>query len=405
MQQKTLYLRVVSLLKSKEEKTKIYGGGWAGICLAHHYNARNIKPVIYSKELSGGLMYSKEVSPNNFVDCHGSHILFSKDSEVMKELVAFIENPINITRNAVIGNKFGFIKYPFENGMLEQSKEQRDIFYQSIEHAERIENPVNLKEVFLSLFGDEACKQYFYPYNEKVWKTPIDKLSPSIGNRIPRPSAEYMDKLKSGIFEDGYMHQSKYVAPKNGIVDLYWGLRRKTKISSIYYDIDRINFNKEAISTIPLDYLGNELGINTSSLQKTGISCNIIKTNEKIPYSWIYDYGSKYPFNRVFSPICDEPIIVFEETVKNGEPKTTEKDMRDWLQEYFNGKITIDNVYDKTWNDYAYPIPTVESDKALPNIRAAMPCKIFGRFGSWNYWNMDTTYIEAKKFVEGLKWA
>jgi protoporphyrinogen oxidase len=82
---------------------------------------------------------------------------------------------------------------------------------QSVHH-----KPANLAEWFVANFGEVLVSTYFRPYNEKIWNVPLEQLSMSWADRIPRPPLEDVIRGALGELSEGYLHQLYYSYPLRG---------------------------------------------------------------------------------------------------------------------------------------------------------------------------------------------
>jgi len=99
--------------------TVILGGGLSGITLARllHENGEEIL-VLEAEPVYGGLCRSTTEEGFTF-DTGGSHIIFSRDEEVLAFMRRVIEeNEQRNKRNTKIFYKDRLVTYPFENGLL-----------------------------------------------------------------------------------------------------------------------------------------------------------------------------------------------------------------------------------------------------------------------------------------------
>ncbi len=151
---------------------------------------------------------------------YGPHILFSRDQQILDFIIATLgDNVSRCRRNNKISFKNHIIKYPFENDLKSLPLEDNyacihDFIFNP--YKEQYPIPQNMREWFLTVFGAGICSRYLFPYNEKVWNVPVEKLSMALADRIPNPPAEDILKSALGYSTEGYLHQLYYFYPKKG---------------------------------------------------------------------------------------------------------------------------------------------------------------------------------------------
>ena len=205
-------------------KTAILGGGLSGLTLARLLREQGEEVVVLEAEPEyGGLCRSKTDQGFTF-DTGGSHIIFSRDEEVlafMRRMIAGNEQRNN--RTTKIFFKQRFVKYPFENGLSDLPQEDRFFcingFIKTLIAVGKgeIPAPVNFREWIYYTFGNGIAECYMIPYNEKIWKYPTEKMSLHwVDGRIPRPPVEDIIKSAIGIDTEGYTHQAVFSYPLDG---------------------------------------------------------------------------------------------------------------------------------------------------------------------------------------------
>ena len=150
--------------------------------------------TIYEKELrAGGIARTRDV---NGIAYHtvGGHCLNSKNKEVMN----FIFNEVcpknnwhQVKRKAKIHFHNHFVSYPIEFSVKEIAKFDPELAYNITKDflSSKDNNANNLEDWFKEKFGETLAKEYFIPYNRKIWQLDPSKMSYSwIDGKLPLPN-------------------------------------------------------------------------------------------------------------------------------------------------------------------------------------------------------------------------
>ncbi len=428
----------------------ILGCGWAGISASYIILEEfpNVDIVCIDKDVDlGGLL--KTIIVNGFVfDVGGSHVIFSRDREILQEMLSFLEtNFIEHHRRAYIYLDDIYIPYPFENGIWALPSEKRaEILVSFIEALiERAKDPAwkprNLREWIYGFFGREIAKLYLEPYNVKIWKRSLEEIGIDwvyTPGRLPIPDWRDVIRAGAGIPTEGYREQARFFYPlKGGIQSLYnaalekvisKGLRiiKGMKIERIRKVGDRWIINdsietKKLISTIPLNELvetldapqyvlklSKELDYNSIvvigiALKKKAPNMHWIYVPDKDiifhRFAWISNYS---PYN---TPNNDEyASIIVEITVPPNKDMNPDELMEKTVEGLKKLSIVSESerelLFAKMWfHKYGYPVHTIASNRARKEtLRYLSQCGIIalGRWGTWRYLNMDKVFKEAK---------
>ncbi len=299
----------------------ILGGGLSGLALARLLHEQGNEVVVLEAESRcGGLCRSKEDRGFTF-DTGGSHIIFSRDEEVLGFMRRMIEgNEQRNIRNTKIFYKDRYVKYPFENGLSDLPIEDRFFCinefvrtHVAVEKGE-LAPPENFREWIYYTFGKGIAECYMVPYNEKIWKFPTNRMSLHwVDGRIPRPPVEDVIKSAIGIPTEGYTHQSVFSYPLDGGIEalvaaiarpirdkIHTGFRvtsvRKTGAGFAISNGTETITEDQCISTIPVQHLMAALGevperVKTacSALRYNSIACVNIGIRGSVPeISWLY---------------------------------------------------------------------------------------------------------------------
>jgi protoporphyrinogen oxidase len=208
-------------------KTAILGGGLTGLTLARFLREKDEEVIVLEAESTiGGLCRSRAEDGFCF-DTGGSHIIFSRDREVLTFLLDMLgENRDDRKRNTKIFYKDRLVKYPFENGLSELPKEDLYFclseFIKTLIAAEKGELPpvVTFADWIENTFGRGIAECYLLPYNQKIWNFPPERMSAHwVEGRVPRPPVEDIIRSAVGIETEGYTHQAVFSYPVVGGIE------------------------------------------------------------------------------------------------------------------------------------------------------------------------------------------
>ena len=428
----------------KKSNVCILGAGWAGLLTARRLQKSNYKDITLIESLNsgqlGGLLKSVEIDGFTF-DCGGPHILFSRNSDILSEITGLLKlNAIKKIRNNFVYYKNKFIPYPFENGIYQLMPEERvkivsGIIHRMIYNAQHSDwYPSNFLDWIVGFFGDEMAKEYLIPYNEKIWKRPLDKIAVDwvfTPGRLPFPDLENMLLTVAGIENTGYREQSFFFYPKSGgISALYNSLLEDVsnkgskiltnlRITNIKINKDKsFNINdkvnaRNLVSTIPLPELLLSLdnGIDYKDLAmkfdyNRVIIVGIAIKGKTPSQTTVYVPDPRIIFHRytwmsalIPPKNSNDSNLIVEITVPKNEKIQIEnlkkKVFRDLLE---MGIVNDENsiLFTRVWvNTYGYPIYSLNHneirDEAM-KIIGEYGIKSVGRWGSWHYWNTDMVY-------------
>lgn len=417
------------------EKKNVYilGGGLSGIALALHLNDRFNVVVLEKNKDIGGLCRSYKY--DNVCLDYGPHICFSKDKEILSELLSFVETN-ELERKNKIDFEGCLIEYPFENGLVGLPQEIRNVCLATLKN-----NPYygynchNMEQVFISKFGEVIAHKYLIPYNQKVWKFNPAFMDVSLVERIPDPSKQEIEDIVKGKKTTGYKHQALFHYPiKGGIQSLIKGMYKKIrdekgniqilidqKITSIDLNnpdertIKTQDFSYELtkediiVNTIPLPELFYSIGMASVEVKKAvkGLRYNsayIVLAEEKIKDDifCIYNAGDD-----LHHRLCNVKFLGKNYQHKTKNLVNYEITFSPEEKEHYEQAIEQSyGVLKKKYIKYAYPIHDinrVENMSIISDFLADfLGVYLLGRFGAWEYKNMDMVYKDAKLLAEEI---
>jgi protoporphyrinogen oxidase len=176
----------------------VLGCGWAGITTAYYLLKEGMDVVCVDASTTLGGLLRSEVHGGFVFDIGGSHVIFSSNELTLKEMLGFLnDNVITHQRRSYVRLFERFIPYPLENNLyalpLESRAEALVSFIEFLlEFSTKHElKPRNLREYLISSFSKEISRLYLEPYNEKIWKRPLDDIDVDwlfIPGRLPLPN-------------------------------------------------------------------------------------------------------------------------------------------------------------------------------------------------------------------------
>ncbi len=431
----------------------IIGGGLAGLSLAYYLGLEGVRNavIIEARERVGGLLRTATINGYTF-DSGGSHIIFSKDLRLLNEVNNLIDTAlVGHRRNSKICYKGIYVKYPFENGLSALPPYERYECLKGIVQAYisritgRYGEPRNFLEWLRQVFGDGIAEKYLIPYNRKLWKVDLREISIDwVGGRVPNPPLDEVLKAAVGVEVEGYRHQLYFTYPATGgIESLAKSLMRRVKelgVKVVTGDevIEVGEFGggvevltregmvircRRAVLTTPLrrasrmlkPLLGNDAlllrKLRSVPLAVVGIG---FKGMPLPPYHWIYYPGDDVIFHRLgllsnYSPANSPPgaaSLIAEVSLRRGEGvKGLERRVIEDL-EYIGmlKESMIEAVGIWLWDD-AYVIYDRVRSEVVSKVGKSLKEKgvfIHGRFGCWEYLNMDAIILRSRRLAEEL---
>lgn len=416
-------------------RVAVLGCGWSGVVVALALKERHPSAdvICVDKSFDGGLLRTEVVGGYLF-DVGGSHVLFSRDPSVVEAIAALGGRWAAKGRRAFVLLDGAFVPYPFENGIYVLPPEKRARYGLSLIKAltRGDRKPENFKEWLVNTFGEEVAEDYLIPYNEKIWKRPLEELSADWAyapGRLPIPSLEDIVRAVAGLETVGYREQAVFRYPEGGIAAQYFSaLRRAEEAGAVLVREEVREVRKTAdgflingrlradrvVSTLPLRELPAMLSppppeevfkaagrLDYNSVVVVGVG---IKA-EAPPQHWVYVPDRRFVFHRYAwisnylpDPPQDRSALIAEITIPPGR----EVDAEELAAEAVEGLVEVGAVKErdvevvKAWaHEYGYPIYTRthrQDREMVEKHLAGIGITTFGRWGNWHYWNTDMIY-------------
>jgi len=413
----------------------VLGCGWSGLVasirMKESYPLSEV--ICIDKDFGGGLLRSEVINGYLF-DVGGTHVVFSRRQDVINGILNMGGEWVIRERSAYILLDGIFIPYPFENGIYILPPEKRAKYGKSIISAlinYRDERPRNFREWILNTFGHEVAEDYLIPYNEKIWKRPLDQISADwvyIPGRLPIPSIGDIIDAVAGIPTIGYREQALFYYPRRGGIIRQWEaayrraealgvvflkdtVREVKRVSDYYVVNGRVRADK-VINTLPLkevplifnlpdDVFKAADRLDYNSVVVVGLGLKRPAPNQHwiyVPdkhfifhrYAWISNYGEDTPKNK--------SSLVAEVTF----PANSIPDLDHVKYDVVDGLIRLGvinnyelDVVSAWYHRYGYPIYTLthtQDTSIIKNALSEIGVITLGRWGEWQYWNTDKIY-------------
>lgn len=391
-------------------KIGILGAGISGLSVAKML-VNNFEVEILERENEiGGIAKTKQVEGVAYHKI-GGHCFNSKYPEVLNfvfENILKKEEWHLVDRNAVIKLEGQEIPYPIEFAIKQIHDFNPELAMEITKdflNAEDKGEYTNLEDWFRQKFGNTLAELYFLPYNSKIWNRPANEMSPSwVEGKLPIPDKSSFFKGLLSSESDKMPHASFYYPDTNDQKTFIEKLGEGLNVT-LNYSVSKIEkldgkwcVNGEKtfdilISTLPLNLLPKlifdapaEIIAESDKLKYNKVTTMLWET-KGTNRTWTYVPDKMNLFHRYihigsfFSPKKNYSITevvgerTYEEMVENGK------------KDPFLVRPADYNV-----SDHAYVVFDENYDESTGKLKEYLK-KIdlytLGRFGEWQYYNMD----------------
>ena len=430
----------------KSVELLVIGAGLAGLSTAYHYQGKSL--VLEAESEPGGKCRSITTESGATFDFTG-HLLHLRKPEMIKVIDSLLPGKFQkIARQAAIFAEGKFLHYPFQANFYplkpETVKECLLGFVKAWKKGRSEQMPDSFMEWALETFGDGICRHFIFPYNEKLYRTPVEQMSADwVGWSIPQPDIEAVIDGALGLVQEGMGYNAHFNYPKEGGIDILpqtlaaaaGEIIYDTRVVEIHPDkkvavsSDGEEFEYEKlVSTIPLPELLAALVTGEKSRcqqwQKNLRWVNVHNINFTLdhkpewPWHWLYLAEETYRCYRVgvssnissnlapegCSTLYTEVSYLPDEKL---DASKTRLEVIDDLKgigilEHEN-EIVEDSLVEI---DYAYVVHDKYRYQHLPEIMAWLEghgVVSTGRWGAWEYGGMEDALWQGYQVAEDLK--
>jgi len=440
-----------------QKKIVIIGAGPTGLGAAYRLNELGYDNwVLYEKSDYVGGHASSHVDAQGFVWDEGGHVIFSHYpyfDKLIDQMLGSEEN--QLVRESWIVSGESWVPYPLQNNLryLPKPVQVECILGAAAAAANgRSKDAVNFREWILASFGEGIAKAFMFPYNAKVWTTPLENMSKSwIAERVAVTDLKRM--LESVLLERddvGWGPNSKFRFPLHGgtgeiyrrMADCFpEKIHRGKELVEVDCARSRVSFADGTgdtydtlISSAPIDLLvralkpvDEELRKTAGDLEHNNLLVLGIGLKKKIETGkcWIYFADESMPcyrgtyfshYSRFNVPGGDTErysSLMCEMSFRVGESPNPERILDRVIAELIRVKILEESDRERIVSRYSravaysYPIPTLRRDRALGMLQPALMQRgIYsrGRFGAWRYeiGNMDHSVMMGVEAVNHI---
>lgn len=411
-------------------KVAVLGAGVSGITAARLLREKEIETVVYEKEKTPGGLARTRFTDGYLYDPFGGHIFNSKRKEIVDWVFSILpkERWQHTVRNAKIWfDEYGYISYPFELSLMELPADKAVDCAFGYVQAQQGPEPESFRDWLVWNFGEEIAGAYMLPYNRKIWAYPLEQMETGwMRGKMPLPTKKEM--LRSitpvGYQERKTPHSTFYYPLKGGIQTMIDAIADGSDIhlscpvERIECSGDRWLVNGEGLYDAVISTVQPQVLLDAMDLPAPvdnairGLKFNHLNTVlfdcAATDITWCYIPEKKYKSHRVGFQSALTPYATPDGTggcaaleIIGDRVELDDRMLKDGsvIPEAFEAKHVIDSEF----AEYAYVIHDLHYRKNTGAMRDYFSelsgFHILGRWGEWNYNNMDVCMGDAFDLV------
>lgn len=425
----------------------ILGGGLAGLSAARHLGELGVERlVVEAKSRPGGTAGS--VESGGFTFDYTGHLLHLHDPYGKKLILSLLGDNVAVhDRRAFIYSKGVFTKYPFQaNTRGLPAAVVTDCvagFLETVHRPQALPKAPDFLSWSRATFGEGVTRHFMRPYNEKLWRVPLRRLTTEWQGRfVPKPAAA---EVVYGAFAEqdklfGYNAQFRYpvrggiqVLPDALAAALPPGVLRtgaparsvdlREKVA-VVEGLGEVRYER-LVNTLPLcDFLDlasplppavkaarAKLRWNTVWNLNLGVDRLISDKH------WVYYPEKRFPFYRVgfssnFSPHLAPPghTAIYVEVARPGGTKVDVPKLEASVLRGLRDADVLrkgDTLAAKVWMPVkvgyvVYDFDRTPAVNAIFKHLASRGVESIGRYGGWKYSFMEETILDGKRCAQRL---
>lgn len=410
----------------------VLGAGVSGLTAARLLKDKGHDVVVYEKEATVGGLARTRFTEGYLYDPYGGHIFNSKNQEVVDWVFSVLpkENWQFTERNAKIFFNGKYVSYPFELSLCELDIDEAvDCVHDFILSKDGPE-PDNFKDWLTWNFGEGIANYYMIPYNEKIWAYPLEDMETQwMQGKMPLPTKKEMIRsmLLKNPKERKMPHSTFYYPLKGGIQTMVDAIAEGLEVK-LGYDINSVakvdgkwmingeGAYDQVVSTIPLPELSSIMELpdvvkdRIADLKYNSLT-TVLFNCKKTDITWLYVPSHDYRSHRVGYQSALTPYACPNENEGCGSLEIIGEQF-DVDETFANepgilpDELGFNRVIDHEFTKYAYVIHDKKYRKNTTDIKEYFAkddtFKLLGRWGTWNYKNMDLCMQDAMELVKEI---
>jgi len=415
-------------------KVAVLGGGLSGLACLYELQSRGVESFLLEADSKVGGLAKTAVINGYIYDLHGGHIFNSKYENVRRWVFPLLpESSWTVSKRvAKIAYEDRLISYPFELALWQLPTEDAVDCIVDLINSRKGPEPENFEEWLGWAFGKSIADKYLVPYNRKIWRYDLSKVSSHwVQGKMPFPAIrEVLHSVLSQNSNESKMPHSFFYYPKSGgiqsMIDAIAApcinlIQTGVKVKVIEKKGHNWLINGEysathIISTIPVNALIKTLANApdyvckaAADLKWNSLTTTLCSRTELTGFSWLYLPSSEYFCHRIvyqgeLSAGCCPPgcsSAIYEATCS----VTAEQLLDNIGKERTFPQMEYNEVLGTSYTDYAYPIYDLSFENNIGVINSWLDdsgIKRCGRFAEWRYYNMDICIKRALEEVDTL---
>lgn len=434
----------------------IIGAGLAGLSTAYHLGGSCDYQVCEKEQEAGGLCRSYR--KNGFTFDYTGHLLHTRQDYTRMLLETLLPGKLSVhRRRASVYARGVLTPYPFQANLYKlpreviqeclvgfcRATEDRSAAARTGQAVMTDNGGVSFKEWILRTFGEGIARHFMVPYNEKLWRTDLNRLSSDwVAWSIPVPTLEEVIGGALGITNAHMGYSAQFLYPDEGGIGILPqsflphvnDVHYNQQLTSLDLKEKRVWFGdgnsiaySTLVSTIPLpELLGmiRQLPDDIAAMKRGLRHISVLDINLGInrdaisDQHWTYFPEAAFPFYRLgcysnfasASAPSKATSLYLEISYLPGNDYDRRSLIDDALQSLVHcgmlkgtDRAMVESAVDIPCAYVIYDDFRKEHLPAIMNYLKSNGVWSIGRYGSWKYMSMEDTILEGKVTAEVLR--